>query len=399
MATGHRAAAGRACGAPHEDPGRHGLRLIVANFVVVGVLARDGGRMLRRPPWAGAAVRLGSPSSRFGWASRIPPRRVLCHEAGGSAGMKPVPAIGHPLAGWTACLACHTNEDLGRGAPGHEGIDQAECLNCHREAQEGPPITQAHADLNEACLDCHGDFAHLPTSMVGRNQDECWLCHKPNPERPPQKPHPDRPELTCRTCHQASDVGALPIDRAAVDSSCVPATDGPAQLAPRRRVPGRAGQHLGTCQTPRPIPDRRRIGMGRDDSSMLRGPGSRDAGRDHRDAPPLEAEGRLRIGPRGQRLVPIAEVTRLLAERRRAGTDRPIVAQSARNRFPGIVTRIEKDRVAAVVEVLAGPHRVVSLMTAEAVDDMWLRVGDEAVCVVKATNVIVEVPSPRESRA
>lgn len=114
-----------------------------------------------------------------------------------------------------------------------------------------------------------------------------------------------------------------------------------------------------------------------------------------------EVEGRLHLGRSrgGQRLVPIAEVTRLLAERRRVVMDRPIVAQSARNRFPGIVTRIEQDRVAAVVEVLAGPHRIVSLMTAEAVDEMGLRVGDEAVCVVKATNVIVEVPSPRESRA
>ena len=55
-----------------------------------------------------------------------------------------------------------------------------------------------------------------------------------------------------------------------------------------------------------------------------------------------------------------------------ATTDRPIVAQSARNRFPGIVTRIEKDRVAAVVEVIAGPHRMVSLMTAEAVDELGL---------------------------
>ena len=100
----------------------------------------------------------------------------------------------------------------------------------------------------------------------------------------------------------------------------------------------------------------------------------------------------------GQRLVDVEDVTRLLAERRRAAADRPIVAQSARNRFTGIVTRIERDRVAAVVEVLAGPHRVVSLMTAEAIDDMDLRVGDEAVCVVKATNVMVEVPSGRELR-
>lgn len=108
--------------------------------------------------------------------------------------------------------------------------------------------------------------------------------------------------------------------------------------------------------------------------------------------------GRLTVVRSGgrQRLVPIEEVTRLIAERREALADRPIVAQSARNRFAGIVTRIEKDRVAAVVEILAGPHRLVSLMTAEAVDDMGLEVGDEAIGVVKATNVIVEVPSSRD---
>ena len=98
----------------------------------------------------------------------------------------------------------------------------------------------------------------------------------------------------------------------------------------------------------------------------------------------------------GQRVVHMSEVRRLLDERRNAAVDRPIVAQSARNRFAGVITRIEKDRVAAVVEVQAGPHRLVSLMTAEAVDDLGLRVGDEAVCVVKATNVIVEIPQPRE---
>ena len=113
-----------------------------------------------------------------------------------------------------------------------------------------------------------------------------------------------------------------------------------------------------------------------------------------------EAEGRLQVtrSTGGQRLVPITEVTRLLAERRMQAPERPIVAGSARNRFPGIVTRIEKDRVAAVVEVIAGPHRMVSLMTAEAVDEMGLKVGDEAICVVKATNVIVELPARREVR-
>ncbi len=107
-----------------------------------------------------------------------------------------------------------------------------------------------------------------------------------------------------------------------------------------------------------------------------------------------EVEGRLDVvrSGGGQRLVPVAEVVRLLEERRRANPDPRASTQSARNHFPGVVTRIEADRVAAVVEVLAGSHRIVSLMTAEAVIEMGLKVGDPAVCVVKATNVIVETP-------
>ena len=95
----------------------------------------------------------------------------------------------------------------------------------------------------------------------------------------------------------------------------------------------------------------------------------------------------------GQRLVERADVARLSAERRRGGRDRPIVAQSARNRFAGVVTRVERDRAAAVVEVQAGPHRLVSLLTREAADELELEPGREVVCVVKATDVIVEVPS------
>jgi molybdopterin-binding protein len=113
-----------------------------------------------------------------------------------------------------------------------------------------------------------------------------------------------------------------------------------------------------------------------------------------------EREGRLRVvrSAGGQRLVPLAEVARLAAERRAAATDRPTVARSARNTFTGVVTRVEVDRVAAVVEVQAGPHRLVSLMTAEAVQELDLKVGDPAVCVVKATNVIVEIPARRDGR-
>lgn len=68
-----------------------------------------------------------------------------------------------------------------------------------------------------------------------------------------------------------------------------------------------------------------------------------------------------------------------------------VVGRSARNRFPGIVTRVLKDSVAAQVEIQAGPHRVVSLMTREAVDELGLEPGVLAVAAVKSTSVVVEI--------
>jgi molybdopterin-binding protein len=108
-----------------------------------------------------------------------------------------------------------------------------------------------------------------------------------------------------------------------------------------------------------------------------------------------ERDGALRTtrSAGGQRTVAMSEIRRL--RERAPKRDRPIVAQSARNRFAGVVARVERDRIAAVVEVMAGPHRLVSLMTAEAVVELGLKVGDEVVCVVKATNVIVEIPASR----
>jgi molybdopterin-binding protein len=72
--------------------------------------------------------------------------------------------------------------------------------------------------------------------------------------------------------------------------------------------------------------------------------------------------------------------------------DGPIVAESARNRFPGIVTRVHRDGVMAQVEILAGTFRVVSLLSREAADELGLEPGVLAVAAVKSTNVVVEVP-------
>lgn len=68
------------------------------------------------------------------------------------------------------------------------------------------------------------------------------------------------------------------------------------------------------------------------------------------------------------------------------------VLSSARNRFVGLVTRVQADGVMAQVDIQSGPHRVVSLMSAEAVRELDLKPGSLAVAVVKATNVIVETP-------
>ncbi len=69
-----------------------------------------------------------------------------------------------------------------------------------------------------------------------------------------------------------------------------------------------------------------------------------------------------------------------------------IERQSARNRFRGLVTDVRLDGVMAQVEMQAGPHRLVSLLSREAVEDLGLEPGALAVAVVKSTNVIVEVP-------
>jgi len=101
--------------------------------------------------------------------------------------------------------------------------------------------------------------------------------------------------------------------------------------------------------------------------------------------------GRLEAGPdeAGPRTVDAASVAALMAEQ--APVVPSVVHQSARNRFPGIVTRVEKDGVMALVEIQAGPHRIVSLMSREAADELRLAPGVPAAASVKATNVVVDI--------
>lgn len=92
----------------------------------------------------------------------------------------------------------------------------------------------------------------------------------------------------------------------------------------------------------------------------------------------------------GHREIEGRDLVRLLAEQPPPESDG--IASSARNRFSGLVTRVERDTLTAIIEVQVGVHRIVSLMTRDAADDLGLEIGDRATAVVKATNVVVEIP-------
>ena len=84
-----------------------------------------------------------------------------------------------------------------------------------------------------------------------------------------------------------------------------------------------------------------------------------------------------------RRVVPAAEVERLRRPREQHEL-------SARNRFAGVVTRVEVEGLLAQVELEAGPYRVVSVVTREAVEELGLKPGMAATALVKATSVLLE---------
>lgn len=99
------------------------------------------------------------------------------------------------------------------------------------------------------------------------------------------------------------------------------------------------------------------------------------------------------IGDDGRRYYDGADLAKLAIDLAGAAKPTQPRAQSARNRFVGIVTKVVKDKVAAQVEIQAGPHRFVSLITREAADELNLAPGVVVDAVVKATSVGVEIPS------
>jgi molybdopterin-binding protein len=93
-----------------------------------------------------------------------------------------------------------------------------------------------------------------------------------------------------------------------------------------------------------------------------------------------------RLGVRGD------EVARLAAGQAGSAELPRAAGASARNRLVGVVTRVTTDRVMAQVELQAGPFRLVSLISREAVDELGLEPGSVAIASIKSTNIVIEVP-------
>ncbi len=95
--------------------------------------------------------------------------------------------------------------------------------------------------------------------------------------------------------------------------------------------------------------------------------------------------------PSGRLGIEGEELARFAVTRAEDPVSPPIVGESSRNRFTGIVTRVLRDEVMAQVDLQAGPFRVVSLMSREAADELGLAPGVLAVAAVKSTNVVIEL--------
>jgi molybdopterin-binding protein len=104
--------------------------------------------------------------------------------------------------------------------------------------------------------------------------------------------------------------------------------------------------------------------------------------------------GRLDLirGDSGPSLVDGAQLARLLQDLATESPLTPAARTSTRNRLVGIVTRVQQDGVMAQVDLQAGPFRIVSLISSEAVEELGIEVGIVAAATVKATSVSISLP-------
>jgi len=109
----------------------------------------------------------------------------------------------------------------------------------------------------------------------------------------------------------------------------------------------------------------------------------------------------------GHHRIAEAEVERLLARRQpdaprppKVEADEVLGGLSARNRLHGYVEEVRVDGLLAQVRLRVGDQWLTSVITADAVRALNLRRGDDAIAIVKSTEVMIARASagPRPSR-
>jgi hypothetical protein len=203
---------------------------VVALAALVLVVAIGSGTLRPFEPDQAAASPTPSPTEALpspsapttGIAMPVGDDCLACHLTNdGGIGTRVIPALAHPLEGWTECTACHAPDRLVQTAPGHDGIHAEQCLSCHKDTSDQAPDRPHPPTQSQGCLTCHGVEAPLPSSMAGRSETTCWLCHQSSEIEAPHFLHPLSTDQTCTSCHSAGEAGALPPDHAGrSDATC-----------------------------------------------------------------------------------------------------------------------------------------------------------------------------------
>ena len=220
-----------------------GIVAVAGAFVVLVVLP-DLGRSATGSPQPTQAATPSPPESVMSWMT-LPDDAdcAACHVTEQSqVGVRTVPALAHPLSGWTNCTDCHASDRLVATAPGHVGIHSSDCLICHKSGDLPAPLSRPHRELqNQSCLDCHGSTAPLPADMGHRAESVCWLCHRLPQAEPPLPAHRiTEGQTDCLRCHVAGVVGALPDDHATRGAAECLLCHGPQSGTGQSRLPSRS---------------------------------------------------------------------------------------------------------------------------------------------------------------
>jgi molybdopterin-binding protein len=121
-----------------------------------------------------------------------------------------------------------------------------------------------------------------------------------------------------------------------------------------------------------------------------------------------DGEVRTTQTPGGHHRIADAEIERLLARRQPAAGRKKraypapagaLVVISGRNRLRGVVEEVRVHGLMAQVRLRIGDQYLTAVITRDAVDELHLRRGDDAVAIVKSTEVMIAREAEPSSRS